>query len=158
MTCRIQKYLQKVKKVHRNRRNLTFHKAKRRFLEETFQKTVPNLLLQTHFDDSALFYASGESPNHHHIAVSLVNATIAVDADLGGGNVVTRVGEEITDNQWHNLTILHRNNSVAVYLDGNRTELDLPGSHRHLYIDPEIYIGGGPELHSKKGTPTEISE
>lgn len=96
-------------------------------------------------------YASGESPNHHHIAVSIKNSTVFVDMDLGGGSVVTRMGSEITDNFWHNLTLVHHNSSITIYLDRFNTTLKLPGSQHHLYIDPEIYIGGGSELHKKKG-------
>ncbi|XP_014284802.1 axotactin isoform X2 [Halyomorpha halys] len=109
------------------------------------------LHFKTHFDDSVLLYASGESPNHHHIAVSIKNSTVFVDMDLGGGSVVTRMGSEITDNFWHNLTLVHHNSSITIYLDKFNTTLKLPGSQHHLYIDPEIYIGGGSELHKKKG-------
>lgn len=74
-----------------------------------------------------------------------------VDIDLGGGTVITRMGIDVADNLWHNLTIIHENSSVTIYFDKGNTTLKLPGAQHHLYIDPEIYIGGGPELHKKKG-------
>jgi len=39
---------------------------------------------------------------------------------------------------------------VAV-LNGDAKILDAPGDLHHIYIDPEIYIGGGPELGKKIG-------
>ncbi|XP_073968823.1 axotactin isoform X3 [Rhodnius prolixus] len=111
-----------------------------------------SLQFKTHFDDSALFYASGESPNHHHIAISLVNRSVLVDVDLGGGSLMARMGgAPVTDSHWHNLTLVHRSYNVSVYLDDKYRLLRLPGTSKHLYIDPEIYIGGGPELDKKAG-------
>ncbi|XP_075225876.1 axotactin isoform X2 [Lycorma delicatula] len=110
-----------------------------------------SLHFKTMFNDSVLFYASGESPNHHHIAVSLVNGSVVVDVDLGGGKIVSKLGENVTSNDWHNLTILHKYDELFLSLDDDAKLLDVIGSQHHLYIDPEIYIGGGPELSKKKG-------
>ncbi|XP_014243197.1 contactin-associated protein like 5-1 isoform X3 [Cimex lectularius] len=113
-----------------------------------------SLHFKTRFDDSALFYASGENiypPYRHYIGISLLNSTIIVDIDLGYGAVVKRMGSHLTDNKWHNLTLLHVNSTVTIYLDDTVAEMKLPGSNRHLYIDPEINIGGGTELNKNKG-------
>lgn len=114
------------------------------------------LHFKTRFDDSALFYASGESPNHHHIAASIVNGSVVVEVDLGGDAVVTWLGQMVTQNEWHNLTISHNHFQVTVSLDDEAKVLELTGQP-HLYIDPEIYIGGGPELQKKDGLKSHNS-
>nr|XP_018912970.1 PREDICTED: neurexin-3 isoform X1 [Bemisia tabaci]XP_018912971.1 PREDICTED: neurexin-3 isoform X1 [Bemisia tabaci]XP_018912972.1 PREDICTED: neurexin-3 isoform X1 [Bemisia tabaci] len=111
-----------------------------------------SLQFKTRFDDSALFYASGESPQHHHIAVSIAGGSVIVEVELGsGGPVVATLGEYINTNHWHNLTISHDDTTVSIVLDQFAQVLTLQGPKLYLYIDPEIYIGGGPELHKKKG-------
>ncbi|XP_039285298.1 LOW QUALITY PROTEIN: neurexin-1b-like [Nilaparvata lugens] len=110
---------------------------------------------KTWFNDSALFYASGESPRHHHIAVSIVNGSVLVHVDMGDESAATvsQLGTAVSNNSWHNLTILHSHDQLLVSLDDDVRLLDLgEGQLQHLYIDPEIYIGGGPELHKRKGT------
>ncbi|XP_039285766.1 contactin-associated protein-like 5 [Nilaparvata lugens] len=109
---------------------------------------------KTWFNDSALFYASGESPRHHHIAVSIVNGSVLVHVDMGDESAATvsQLGTAVSNNSWHNLTILHSHDQLLVSLDDDVRLLDLgEGQLQHLYIDPEIYIGGGPELHKRKG-------
>ncbi|KAI5716611.1 hypothetical protein M8J76_009357 [Diaphorina citri] len=108
---------------------------------------------KTRFDNSALFYASGESPNHHHVAVSLVNASVLIELDMGtGGPPLTRkLGNNVTNDRWYNLTITHNDNVVNISLDEHKTRLQFNATSLSLYIDPEIYIGGGPELSKKKG-------
>lgn len=73
--------------------------------------------MQTRFDDSALFYASGESSSHHHIAAAIYNGSVVVEIDLGSEAVVTRLGQEVNNNEWHNLTISHDHSDVTIYLD-----------------------------------------
>ena len=111
-----------------------------------------NVLLQTFFDDSALFYASGEPYLHHYVAVSLLNGTVHVEVDFGVGVVSTTIGQGLLSNHWNNFTIAHRHSRIIVHLNDESKELQLPGPNYYLYIDPEIYIGGGPELHRKKGS------
>lgn len=110
------------------------------------------IMLQTFFDDSALFYASGEPYLHHYIAVSLLNGTVHVDVDFGDGAVSTTIGQGLISNHWNNFTISHRHSRITVHLNDDSKELKLPGPNYYLYIDPEIYIGGGPEIQRKKGT------
>jgi len=112
-----------------------------------------NVLFQTFFDDSALFYASGEPYLHHYIAVSLLNGTVHVEVDFGDGAVSTTIGQGLISNHWNNFTIAHRHSRIIVHLNDESKELQLPGPNYYLYIDPEIYIGGGPELQRKKGSP-----
>jgi hypothetical protein len=113
-----------------------------------------DIVLQTRFDDSALFYASGEPYLHHYIAVSILNNTVHVEIDFGDGAVSTTIGQGVTSNYWNNFTIAHHRSVISVHLNHESEKLELPGPHYHLYIDPEIYIGGGPELHKKKGSAT----
>uniref|UniRef100_A0A8D8Y5X7 Contactin-associated protein-like 2 n=1 Tax=Cacopsylla melanoneura TaxID=428564 RepID=A0A8D8Y5X7_9HEMI len=116
---------------------------------------------KTRFDNSALFYASGESPRHHHVAVSLVNQSVVIELDLGTGAPPTlrKLGNNVTNDKWYNLTITHNDNVVNISLDDLKTSVHYSnnGSAIHLYIDPEIYIGGGPELNKKKGLKSHNS-
>lgn len=115
------------------------------------------MFFQTRFDDSALFYASGEHEKFHYISASIQNGTVVVEIDMGDGNAVnTTLGHNVNSNRWFNLTISHSYNVVNVSLNSIKRTLYIEGSMNYLYIDPEIYIAGGPELHKKKGniTPT----
>lgn len=102
-----------------------------------------------------LFYASGEYANKpHHIAASIKNGSVILDIDFGDGPVIATLGSNVNSNRWNNLTIFHNGQEVWAFLDGDGTTakvLDAPGNLHHLYIDPEIYIGGGPELAKKTG-------
>ncbi|KAJ9577003.1 hypothetical protein L9F63_006440, partial [Diploptera punctata] len=110
-----------------------------------------SLFFKTHFDDSVLFYASGEPYKHHYIAASIKNDTVYIEVNFGDGAVSTTIGSPVTSNYWNNLTLTHHQNVIGVHLNQESQELELPGPSYHLYIDPEIYIGGGPELHKKPG-------
>lgn len=110
------------------------------------------LFSQTRFDDSVLFYASGEDQKFHHISVSIQNGTVVVEVDLGDdGPINATLGQHVNCNKWFNLTISHRRNEINISLNDIEKTLYIEGSLNFLYIDPEIYIGGGPELHKKKG-------
>ncbi|KAK6631049.1 hypothetical protein RUM44_003221 [Polyplax serrata] len=111
-----------------------------------------SLFFKTRYDDSALFYASGEyEDKSHHIAASIKNGFVVLDIDFGDGAIVSTLGNGVNKNYWNNLTIFHKEQEVLVSLNEEVKLLDAPGSLHHLYIDPEIYIGGGPELAKKKG-------
>ncbi|XP_030373394.1 uncharacterized protein LOC115623264 [Scaptodrosophila lebanonensis] len=111
-----------------------------------------SLMFRTNFDDSALFYASGESLKHQYIAASIKNQSIYVELDFGDNVMSTVLTDELTRGYWHNLTILHEQRSVTIILDHQMKMLDLPATaSANLLFDPEIYFGGGPELHKKKG-------
>lgn len=71
--------------------------------------------------------------------------------DFGEGVLSDYIGHYINSNHWNNLTINHVNKTVTVTLDEYVKEFEIPGSSYHLYIDPEIYIGGGPKLKDKNG-------
>lgn len=108
--------------------------------------------MQTRFDDSALFYASGEHEKFHYISASIQNGTVVVEIDMGdGGPLNTTLGQNVNCNRWFNLTISHSYNVINVSLNDIERTLRIEGSMNYLYIDPEIYIAGGPELHKKKG-------
>ncbi|XP_034249744.1 contactin-associated protein-like 2 isoform X2 [Thrips palmi] len=111
-----------------------------------------SLFFKTRFDDSALFYASGETDRHHHIAASIVNGSVVVEMDFWAGPaIVTDMKTIVTNNHWHNLTIYHARDRVHISLGAEKKEISLPGTQHYLQIDPEIYIGGGPELNKKRG-------
>ncbi|XP_023314023.1 uncharacterized protein LOC106648034 isoform X2 [Trichogramma pretiosum] len=112
-----------------------------------------SLAFKTKWDDSALFYASGEiDGTAHYVAASIVNGSVAVELDFGhNAKLSTTLGHHVTMNYWNNLTIFHNVSVVYVSLNGDVKILDVPGDNFNMYIDPEIYIGGGPELHKKQG-------
>lgn len=108
--------------------------------------------MQTRFDDSALFYASGQiDDKNHYIALSIHREKVAVQIDLGDGPVEDYLGERVNNNRWHNLTVILQEKSASVYLDDVTATYEVPGNARYVCIDPEIYICGGPDLHKMKG-------
>ncbi|XP_043070141.1 axotactin isoform X1 [Drosophila bipectinata] len=111
-----------------------------------------SLIFRTNFDDSALFYASGESLKHQYIAAAIKNQSIHVEMDFGDNVMSTILTDDLTRGYWHNLTILHEQRTVSIILDQQQKVLELPATASgNLLFDPEIYFGGGPELHKKKG-------
>ncbi|PZC82361.1 hypothetical protein B5X24_HaOG210664 [Helicoverpa armigera] len=114
--------------------------------------TRVSLHFKTRFDDSALFYASGQiDDKHHYIALSIHDEKVAIQIDLGDGPVEDYLGEKINNNMWHNLTVILQDQTIYVYLDSTTETYEVPGNARYLCIDPEIYICGGPDLHKMKG-------
>ncbi|XP_071052100.1 axotactin isoform X2 [Onthophagus taurus] len=109
-----------------------------------------SMLFKTRFDDSALFYASGGDYGiDHYIAASIFNNSVYVNIQFGDKPMSVVLGEKADFSKWNNLTIFHEHNNVRVSLNDESISFNLTGNQL-LYIDPEIYIGGGPEL-SKKG-------
>ncbi|XP_070161529.1 axotactin isoform X5 [Polyergus mexicanus] len=112
-----------------------------------------SLAFKTRWDDSALFYASGEiDGTQHYVAASIINGSVYVELDFGHkSKISTMLGDYVTSDHWNNLTIFHNGSLVFVSLDDEVKVLEVPGENYNMIIDPEIYIGGGPELHKKKG-------
>lgn len=110
-----------------------------------------SLLFRTRFDDSALFYASGGDQGiNHYIAAGIKNNSVHVEMNYGDGLLTATLGKSVASNHWNNLTIFHDGTTVYLSLNNEKLTLNITGNY-HLYIDPEIYIGGGPELKKKKG-------
>ncbi|KAF4514080.1 UNVERIFIED_CONTAM: hypothetical protein B566_EDAN018930, partial [Ephemera danica] len=82
-----------------------------------------------------------------------MNNSVHVDMDFGSGPLVFMLGDMfgVTDNHWHNLTLSHRGAKVTAILDAELRELDVPDNHHHLYLDPEICVGGGHNMKQRKG-------
>lgn len=110
-----------------------------------------SLMFQTRFDDSALFYASGESVKQQYIAAAIKNNSVYIEMDFGDGIMTAALGADLTSNYWHNLTIFHDRKVVKLVLDDDYKELNITGDVTNLLFDPEIYFGGGPDLHKRKG-------
>lgn len=86
------------------------------------------------------------------MAASIINGSVHVHLDFGhNSKIETVLGDHITSNYWNNLTIYHNASRVRVSLNEDVKVLDLPGEKYNMIIDPEIYIGGGIELHKKQG-------
>ncbi|XP_021943509.1 contactin-associated protein-like 5 isoform X2 [Folsomia candida] len=103
-----------------------------------------SMRFMTQLDDSILFYAAGEIPFHNHVAVSVFNNSLLVDIDFGDDEpIVVKFTTRVTDGKWHTLTILHEEIDIAVHLDKTVQKFTLTGPNRYLYIDPDVYLGGG---------------
>ncbi|KAI8426433.1 hypothetical protein MSG28_005270, partial [Choristoneura fumiferana] len=114
--------------------------------------TRVSLHFKTRFDDSALFYASGQiDDKHHYIALSVHQEKVAIQIDLGDGPIDDYLGEKVNDNMWHNLTVTLQEKTLEVYLDDLLETYEMPGDAKFVCIDPEIYICGGPDLYKMKG-------
>lgn len=111
-----------------------------------------SLWFKTRFDDSALFYASGgqDGTIDHYIAASICNGSVYVELDFGGEVMTAVLGRHANLTAWHNLTIFHESDRVHLSLNQERLTLRIR-ENAFLYIDPEIYLGGGPELQKKRG-------
>lgn len=107
-----------------------------------------SLLFKTWFDDSVLFYASGETIKPQYIAASIKNNVTYVEMDFGEGPFNCTLGNDLSSHYWHNLTIFHDHKSVKVILDDQMKVFE---GAKNLLFDPEIYFGGGPDLNKKKG-------
>ncbi|XP_062553411.1 axotactin-like isoform X3 [Armigeres subalbatus] len=110
-----------------------------------------SLMFKTNYDDSALFYASGESLKPQYIAASIKNHSAYIEMDFGDGVMTAMLGQDLTKHYWHNLTIFHDNNQVTAILDDHMKIIEIPGAIHNLLFDPEIYFGGGPNLSKRKG-------
>ncbi|XP_074039893.1 axotactin isoform X3 [Leptinotarsa decemlineata] len=112
-----------------------------------------SLMFKTRFDDSALLYAAGgEQGLDHYIAASIYNNTIFIEVNFGEDPLVTILGQtpDFKLYQWNNLTIFHEYDKLHLILNDEIVTVNITGIPL-LYIDPEIYIGGGPELQKKTG-------
>ncbi|XP_018318790.1 contactin-associated protein like 5-1 [Agrilus planipennis] len=110
-----------------------------------------SMMFKTNFDDSALFYASGgEQGIDHYIAASIYNNSLYINMDFGDGPLNAILGQNANLREWNNLTIFHEYDQVHLSLNDEKVTLNITGNTL-LYIDPEIYIGGGPELQKRIG-------
>lgn len=81
-----------------------------------------------------------------------MNKSVYIEVDFGhNSSIQTTLGNYVTTNLWNNLTIFHNGSLLHVSLNDESKILEIPGENYNMIIDPEIYIGGGPELHKKKG-------
>ena len=68
------------------------------------------------------------------------------------GAIAAHIGSSLTDGHWHILTIQHDGRIVTIKLDNHEKQVEVEGDNYHLYIDPDIHIGGGgPILKNRKG-------
>lgn len=112
-----------------------------------------SMWFKTRFDDSALFYASGGESDtiDHYIAASIYNNSVYIEMNFDGETKTHVLGSMSDLRMWHNLTIFHEYNRIHLSLNDERQTFNITVNNTYLYIDPEIYIGGGPELYKKKG-------
>lgn len=109
------------------------------------------MMFKTNFDDSALFYAAGgDQFLDHYIAASVYNNSIYIKMDFGDEPLSAVLGHNANLKEWNNLTIFHVYDKVHLSLNDEKVIMNISGNSL-LYIDPEIYIAGGPELQKKKG-------
>lgn len=115
-----------------------------------------SMMFKTRFDDSALFYASGGDQGiDHYLAASIYNNSIYIELKFGEDEALNAILGQSSDlTKWNNLTIFHEYDKVHLILNDEKITLNIGSNNGNavlLYIDPEIYIGGGPELQKKKG-------
>lgn len=96
-------------------------------------------MFRTWFDDSVLFYASGESIKPQYIAASIRKNKTYVEMEFGDGPINCTLGKDLTSDYWHNLTIFHDHKSVMVILDDQMKVFE---GAKNLLFDPEVYFGG----------------
>jgi hypothetical protein len=95
-----------------------------------------SFLFKTWFDDSILFYASGETLKPQYIGVSLKNNATFVEMDFGDGPMNCTLGSDLASNYWHNVTILHDHKTVKIILD--REHLKVFENAKNFLFDPEV--------------------
>lgn len=112
------------------------------------------------------------SSNSNYLAVSLSNGTIVVEVNFGDQpillsnllydkvyNRMTQTGPiennptsnyyrplNLSDGRWHNVTFIHNNKQIYLFVDNYSTNYTIMGKNSHLYFDPTIYFGGVPNL------------
>lgn len=115
------------------------------------------MMFKTRFDDSALLYAAGgEQDIDHHIAASIKDNSVHVKINLGLESIYKVLGQtsDFKLHQWNNLTIYHNNDKIHLILNEEVVTVNV-SNNSFLYIDPEIYIGGGPELRKKNALKSD---
>ena len=102
--------------------------------------------MQTKWEDSALFYASGEiDGTPHYVAASIMNGSVHVELDFGhNSKIIAVLGDYVTSNHWNNLTIFHNGTLVFVSLDDEIKVLEVPGENYNMIIDPKSTLAVGP--------------
>lgn len=111
--------------------------------------------------------------NNNYLAISLSNGTIVVEVNFGDqpvllsnllydkvynktahppGSTETSPTSNhyrplsLSDGRWHNVTFVHNNKQLSLYLDNYSINYTIMGKNSHLYFDPSIYIGAVPPL------------
>ncbi|GIY29013.1 contactin-associated protein like 5-1 [Caerostris darwini] len=101
---------------------------------------------RTFFEDSVLMYASGEHPSRNYVAISLYGGQLHFEINFGDGPLNCTIGYSLNDESWHTLTVIHSAKDVNLQLDSRwYSSLLASGTHHHLHLDPEIYIGAAPK-------------
>ncbi|CAH1775534.1 unnamed protein product [Owenia fusiformis] len=105
-----------------------------------------SLEFKTIHKDGILFYGSGTDPHPSHIVMSLKDGVAVVSIlfthDLAL-DLMFKLGQNLNDNKWHSLTLIHHHHQVNVTLDGrNVTHVMDESEHFHVHLDPVVYIGG----------------
>ncbi|XP_074640154.1 axotactin-like [Tubulanus polymorphus] len=116
-------------------------------------QTRITMQFRTRHPNGVLFYAGDSYPIHNHIALSIQDGQVHVSVAFADKEVSTKMGMNVDNNQWHNLTIVHNDKTVDAILDDKRNRMISTGRYRHLYLNPIIYIGGGDRLRKPHPEP-----
>lgn len=76
--------------------------------------------------------------------MSVFNNSLSIDINFGDGEpILAEFRKPVTDGNWHTLTIFHDRRNITIYLDEEKFKYTLTGPNTFLYIDPDVYFGGG---------------
>lgn len=111
-------------------------------------------LQQTHQNDAILLYATGENLENlqmsQFISASITSANeLLLSFNLGEGTLSLKMGANLTNNQWHVVTIDHKDKFIHVSLDNHTSVKEVLSSREsfYFYLDPFIFLGGVPNLN-----------
>ncbi|KAK2152839.1 hypothetical protein LSH36_316g03037, partial [Paralvinella palmiformis] len=99
--------------------------------------------LKTRTEMALLFYGSGRFSNPDFIALELVDGIAHLTVNKGSGVVSFSTGNRINDANWHQLEVVINPITIALSVDGQREERQMPhGDSRYLDLYGFLYVGG----------------
>ncbi|XP_064487198.1 axotactin-like isoform X2 [Ornithodoros turicata] len=113
-----------------------------------------SILFRLYVPEVVLFSGNGEHEPKNHVAASVKGGSLYFELDFGDGAFQVKMGSALHDEMWHNFTMIHNVNVVTLYLDRVHQTVRINGTHHHLHLDPDFYIGGVPQ--PTKGLVTDL--
>ncbi|CAK9302646.1 unnamed protein product [Gordionus sp. m RMFG-2023] len=94
-----------------------------------------------------ILYAKGyNNYPKDYLAIEMNDGLILYHFNLGSGSTVLVTTVRVDDGEWHTLEADRDGKIALLKLDGEEVaKTESPGSHKHLQIQEDIYIGGVPD-------------